>query len=340
MPRAGMSMGRDFAVQKLDKFDRIYQLHNILRTRRTPIPRAELMARLECSEPTVFRLIRLLKDHLNAPVEWHDELAGYYYRRDAEGGTYELPGLWFNARELQALIVFDRLFESLEPGLLGEHLAPLSRRVTELLRHKRLGLGEAARRIRALGMAARPAGEWFHVLAGATLQRRKLRIAYHGRERDRVTERDVSPQRLVHYRDNWYLDGYCHLRKGLRSFSVDRVKSAQELDEAADAVPDSELDAYFTSSYGIFAGRANKTAVLRFSAERARWVADERWHPLQTGQYLTDGRYELRIPYRDERELVMDVLRHGAEVEVLAPDSLRGAVRQQLERALAPYASS
>jgi len=118
----------------LDKFDRIYQLHNVLRGRRTPICRHDLMARLEnCSEPTVYRLLRLMKDHLNAPIEWHTELGGYYYARDADGGTYELPGLWFNARELQALLVFDRLFESLEPGLLGEHLAPLSRRVTELL---------------------------------------------------------------------------------------------------------------------------------------------------------------------------------------------------------------
>src|SRR5258708_7908676 len=182
-------------------------LHKILRDRRTPISRTDIMARLEkCSEPTFYRLIRLLKDQLSAPIEWHDDLQGYYYKRDADGGTYELPGLWFNAKELQALIVFDRLLESLEPGLLGEHLAPVARRVTELLEHKRLGLGEAAKRIRVLGMPSRPAGEWFHVLAGATLQRRKLQIAYHGRNRDQATERVVSPQRLVHYRDNWYLD--------------------------------------------------------------------------------------------------------------------------------------
>jgi proteasome accessory factor C len=178
----------------VDKFDRIYQLHNILRDRRTPISREDLMRRLESAEPTVYRLIRVLKDHLHAPLEWHEDLGGYCYRRDAGGGTFELPGLWFNARELQALIVFDRLFESLEPGLLGEYLAPLMRRVTELLEHKRLGLAEAANRIRVLGMASRPAGEWFHVLASATLQRRKLRMAYHGRSRDEVTER-VFPAR-------------------------------------------------------------------------------------------------------------------------------------------------
>jgi predicted DNA-binding transcriptional regulator YafY len=322
----------------VDKFDRIYELHKILRDRRTPISRVDLMRRLECAEPTVYRLIRLLKDHLNAPIEWHEELGGYYYRRDTGAGTFELPGLWFNAKELQALIVFDRLLESLEPGLLGEHLAPLTRRVTELLEHKRLGLAEAAKRIRVLGMASRPAGQWFHVLAGATLQRKKLHMTYHGRSRDQVTERLVSPQRLVHYRDNWYLDGWCHLRKGLRSFAVDRVKNATEIEETADARSDEELDEHYASAYGIFAGKANKTAVLRFSAERARWVADERWHPQQVGQFLTDGRYELRIPYRDDRELVMDVLKHGADVEVVAPDTLRDAVAGSLRNALSRYA--
>ena len=247
----------------MDKFDRIYQLHNILRDRRTPISREDLMRRLECAEPTVYRLIRLLKDHLNAPIEWHEDLGGYYYRRNAGAGTFELPGLWFNAIELQALIVFDRLLEGLEPGLLGEHLAPLSRRVHELLEHKRLGLGEAALRIRILGMASRPAGEWFRFIASATLQRKKLRMTYHGRNRDQVTERMVSPQRLVHYRDSWYLDGWRHSRKGLRSFAVDRVKNAVDLEEAADARPEEELNEHCASSYGIFRGEFARPPRIR-----------------------------------------------------------------------------
>jgi len=263
-----------------------------------------------------------------------------HYRRDAGGEPFELPGLSFNAKELHALLVFDRLFESFEPGLLAEHLAPLSRRIGELLQHKRLGLAEAARRIRVIGLASRPVGGSFDVLAAATLQRCMLRITYQGRERDQVTEREISPQRLVHYRDNWYLDAYCHLRKALRTFSVDRVISAQELETPADSISDQTLDEYFATSYGIFGGKANKTAVLRFSGERARWVADERWHPQQEGQYTTDGSYELRFPYRDERELVMDILPHGAEVEVLSPPALREAVKKALRDALNRYATT
>jgi len=321
----------------MDKFDRIYDLHRIFAGRRTAVSLPDLQERLQCSRSTVMRLIALLRDRLGAPLVFDRDQEGYHYVPGPDGRAYELPGLWFNGQELQALLVFHRLLEGLEPGLLAEHLAPLSGRLNELLRHKRLGLSEAGHRIRLLGMAARPVGEWFRVLASATLQRHRLRLRYRSRSKDERTERAVSPQRLTRYRDNWYLDARDHLRKALRSFSVDRVEDAIELEERAEDVPDTELDEYFASSYGIFAGKATKTAILYFSAERARWVADERWHPRQVGQFLTDGRYELRLPYRDAGELVMDVLRHGSNVEVVAPDALRKAVVDELERALARY---
>ena len=321
----------------MDKFDRIYQLHSILSGRRTPISLEHLMERLDCSKASVYRLLHVLENNLGAEIEHGEEPPGFRYRPDANGRAFELPGLWFSAQELQALLVFHRLLETLEPGLLTEHLAPIRKRFDQLLQHKRLNLTEAGSRIRILGMAARPAGEWFHVLAGATLQRRRVRLRYHSRGKDQITERTVSPQRLTRYRDNWYLDAWDHRRTALRSFSVDRVRHATELADPAQDVPERELNEHFASAYGIFAGQANKTAVLRFSAQRARWVADERWHPEQVGQFQTDGQYELRIPYRDHRELLMDILRHGPEVEVIEPEALRMDVAAALRLALTRY---
>jgi proteasome accessory factor C len=133
-----------------------------------------------------------------------------------------------------------------------------------------------------------------------------LKLRYHSRSKNEVT----------HYRDNWYLDVWDQLRKALRVFAVDRVEHVTELQDRAEDIAEKELDEYFATAYGIFAGKANKTAILRFSPERARWVADERWHPKQVGQFLTDGRFELRIPYRDPRELILDILRYGPDVEV------------------------
>jgi predicted DNA-binding transcriptional regulator YafY len=200
-----------------------------------------------------------------------------------------------------------------------------------------LNLGEAGSRLRFPSIGARPMGKEFDTVASATLQRRKLWIEYHARSTDARSERTVSPQRITHYRETWYLDAWDEERNGLRSFSMDRIVRATLLDAAAFDVPESELEEHYASAYGIFGGKADKLAVLRFTGEGARWVADEKWHPQQQAEWLPDGRYELRIPYREPRELVMDIMRQGRNVEVLAPDELRERVREELERAADQY---
>ena len=139
----------------------------------------------------------------------------------------------------------------------------------------------------------------------------------------------MSPQRLTHYRDNWYLDAWDHEREGLRSFAVDRITAARELDEAARDVPDEELDRQLASSYGIFSGTPKGWATILFSAKAARWVADEHWHSQQQGRFLPDGRYELKLPYSSGRELLMDVLHYGSDAEIVEPPSLREQAADQ-----------
>jgi proteasome accessory factor C len=321
----------------VDRFDRIYRLDSLLRNARRPVPRDLLLAKLECSRATLCRIIEDMRDFLGAPIVYDRARNGYRYDKDLFG-PYELPGLWLDAHELYALLALHQLLSSLQPGLLDSLLAPLRRRVEELLRKRELGSGEIVRRVRLLSMAARRgAGEHFQTLARALLGRRRLQLRYHGRARDQVSERAVSPQRLVYYRDNWYLDAWCHRARGLRTFSLERVLAARVLPLPARDVPEPELDAHFASSYGIFAGTPRATAVLRFTPERTRWVADERWHRDQQGTLLPDGSYELRVPYGDPRELAMDILKYGPDLEVLAPEELRTLVAERLETAARHY---
>jgi predicted DNA-binding transcriptional regulator YafY len=312
----------------LDKFDRIFQLHSILANRRTPIDVDSLMARLECSRATLYRIVQSMKDYLNAPIEFDSDRGGFIYKRVPGEESYELPGLWFSPAELQSLAVMQRILRDLGGGLLAEQVSAIT---------KHLNLGEAAARIRFPGVASRTAGEAFQVAASATLQRRKLWFEYHSRGSNRQSERTVSPQRLTHYREAWYLDAWDEESNELRTFSLDRLRRAKVLEDVALDLPDADLDGHYASAYGIFGGKADKVAVLRFSAERARWVADENWHPQQQGKHLPDGRYELRIPYRDARELVMDIMRHGPHVEVIEPPALRDEVHKLLETAARQY---
>lgn len=117
---------------------------------------------------------------------------------------------------------------------------------------------------------------------------------------------------------------------------MDRIQQARMLDEPARDIPDDKLNAHFASAYGIFAGKAKQKAVLRFTPERSRWVADEIWHPKQKGRF-EDGQYVLEVPYSDSRELVMDILKHGPEVEVIAPTALRAEVRDRLAWSIEQY---
>ena len=318
----------------MDRLTRIYRLHQALAARRYPVDRAALQEELACSRATLTRIIAEMRDLLGAPIEYDAEHGGYRYGHDA----FELPGLWFTPSELHALLAAKKLLDEAQPGLLEREFAPLKQRIDGLLAGRGQAEHELAHRVRVLRAAPRqPDARVFQALADATAWRRRVHLRYLGRERGTETARDISPQRLVHYRDNWYLDAWCHLRGELRSFAVERARQARVLDEAAVDLPDADLDAHFRQSYGIFSGPPRHTALLRFTAERARWVAEERWHADQQGRWLDDGRYELAVPYADPRELLLDILKYGADVEVLAPPELRQAVARRLRAASAQY---
>jgi predicted DNA-binding transcriptional regulator YafY len=320
----------------VDRFDRIFELNRILQSARHPVSRRRLQDEFECSRATIKRIIEDMRLYLNAPIVYDRERNGYRYDQ-GEGDMYELPGLWFNASELHALLSVQQLLADVQPGLLDPHLKPLQRRIDDLLQLHRAGSDGLAGRIRFLQMAARSAGDCFQLVAGAVAQRKRLKLRYFTRSSAEHSEREVSPQRLVYYRDNWYLDAWCHLREGLRTFALDAIAEARQLDEQAQEVSQPDLDAHHAASYGIFAGAPLHVAVLRFDARRARWVAKERWHRDQVGCFLADGSYELRVPYSNALELTMDVLKYGPDVEVLGPPELRETVAERLRVAADLY---
>lgn len=193
-------------------------------------------------------------------------------------------------------------------------------------------------RIRIIPMAQRQVkGEHFQLITHALVQRKQIELVHFSRQTGKTTERQVSPQRLVYYRDNWYLDAYCHLRNDLRSFAVDAINGVQLLEQPAKDVSESDLREMFETSYGIFNGKNRQVAKLKFTHFRAQWVAREIWHPDQVGEVHPDGSYTLEVPYGEDWELIQDILRQGADVEVLGPEVLRKKVRDTIQQMLGTY---
>jgi predicted DNA-binding transcriptional regulator YafY len=321
----------------MSQTERFYKIKTWLDEGRC-LGKAMLLRELGVSYATLKRDIAHLRDRMNAPVVWDADRAGWRLDIAAQlpGTQYELPGLYLSAEEIHALLTMQHLLAHLDSGgLLGPHIEPLKARLGQMLGSGANAGAEVARRIHVQTVGARKLHlPQFQAVGSALLRRRRLHINYHGRGRNLTQEREVSPQRLVHYRDNWYLDAWCHRARALRSFAVDAIASASVLAKPAIDVAEGELNEVLGAGYGIFAGKEVMWAKLRFSAERARWVAAETWHPKQHGAFEADGRYVLELPYADPRELVMDILRHVPEVEVLEPAALRDEVIKKLEAGL------
>ncbi len=318
----------------MNRAERLSHLHGLLKTRR-PVSMATLLDRLQVSRATVVRDLAYLRLFFAAPVTYDREAHGYRYAPGAE--TAELPGFWLNESELHALLASARLLEQVQPGLLAPHLAALTGRLRRALGESGHAAEAVADRIRLVAMGQRRLDpERFGVAAQAVLGGRVLEIEYEGRTRGERTHRRVHPQRLLHYRDNWYLLAWCEHAATLRLFSLDRLRRAHLEAGAARRVDPAELDRFIDAGFGIFGGPPQGHAVLRFSPARSRWVADEVWHPEQEGSWHGDA-YLLRLPYADPRELVFDILRHGPEVEVLEPPDLRSQVAHAHRVAAAQY---
>ena len=249
-----------------------------------------------------------------------------------------MPGLWFSAQEAHALLTMHQLLSDLEPGLLAPHISPLLSRFEAILGQGKLDFPKIAERIKIspIGKRGKHASA-FAVVSQAVMRRRRLRVVHHSREKNESSERELSPQRLVHHKNNWYLESWCHSKNALRRFSVDAFESVELLNIPAQDVPLADLDAVFSSGYGIYGGKPTALAKLRFSAAASRWVSKEDWHPMQVGYLGEDGCYELTIPYSDPTELSMDILRHGHHVEVLEPDQLRESIKEEIARMTAAY---
>lgn len=327
----------------MDRTERFYKIEMLIRSRGC-VSFAEMRELLEVSPATLKRDLQYLRERMDAPIEYDAAENGYRFGQQWRGQRHELPGVWFSEKELHALLTMHQMMASLdENGLLSRHLQPMLDKLTGMLGGDEAEAQEMTRRIKLISTARRRVpSEHFETVGSAVVKQRRLRLRYRkrGPGGGTVSEREVSPQRLVHYRNTWYLDAWCHASDGLRRFALDAMEAAEVLDDqAARSLPLKELEGELDQGYGIFAGGDPQWATVIFSEQTAAWVASEEWHPAQRSEWLPDGRWRLELPFVDATELLMDLLRHAGQVEVVSPPTLRDAYARRLTAAVAGLAA-
>ena len=318
--------------------ERLHRIKYMIQQRKC-VPIEDFMSELEISKATFKRDLEYLRSRSKADIEYDRYLGGYKFKEGSDINKIELTGIWFSEKEATALVLMQHLLSSLDQGgLIGPHIEPLTAIIDGILGQSETTAKELRKRIKVIGMGSRKNSiENFSEIGAALLKRNRLQLDYYSKGKDENTKREISPQRLIYYRENWYLDAYCHLREGLRSFALDGILTAVLTNTKAQEVSEKECQEHFAQSYGIFSGKATQRAKLRFTPEHARWVSGEYWHGQQVGSFDKEGYYNLEFDFNQDPELVMDILKHGSGVEVVSPSSLKNKVKAELEKALQNY---
>jgi predicted DNA-binding transcriptional regulator YafY len=326
----------------MNRAERLVRLNCIFQSGRRP-SFSELQSELEASPSTIKRDLRDLKLKFRAPVRF-DRSEGTYAIENtagARGQRHQIPGLWLNEQEIHGLVATQFLLTEIAPEILGPQLEPFRAELEKMIGQKQGVESELAKRIAFVPSARRPSqSKHLQTIAMALQQRRRLQVRHWNRASETITNREVSPQRLVYYRDSWYLDCHCHLRNSIRTFALDALQWVTCLDSRAEDLDEADLNHATRSTYGIFSGSDAMWATLRFSPKHARWVKNEKWHAEQKTAVDAQGYLVVHVPYADPTELIMDILRHGADIEVLSPPELRSAVRDELSKAATIYTSN
>ncbi|WP_428087034.1 helix-turn-helix transcriptional regulator [Candidatus Thioglobus sp.] len=289
------------------------------------VQKSYLLAQLDnCSESTLKRTINNLRNKFLVPLKYDRQNHGW--RSDK---SYTMPGLFFSDNELYAFLVLEQLLENMDEGLVSEQLFVAKEKINRLLASKLKTDIKITDKLRFISIFHRTYNkDIFQTIAKAAFNEAKITIDYYAKN-NKKSSRVVSPQRIVHYKNNWYLDAFCHLRKDLRIFSIDGISQVKTLDEPAKIIPTEQINTVVQSSYGIFSGTAKKIAVLNFYPPVAFWIAKEKWHPKQQSKWLKNDILELKIPYNKEQELLADILRYATHVKIISPKSLRQSLVNQ-----------
>lgn len=279
---------------------------------------ADLAEELGVSVRTVHRYINTL-DGMGIPV---------YSERGPNGGFslvrgYRMPPLVFTPQEAVAVYLGTSLVEEIWGELYEEAargaVAKLDNVLPDEQRHE---VAWARRTLVATGLHRAdhaPLAPVLEKLRRAARERRRVTMVYHSRSRSRTSERDVDPYALVHRWGWWYAIGYCHLRKAIRTFRVDRIRELTLLSEAFDAPDDFDVRAHLAQETWF---EPRIRVRMRFAPEAVMEAMDERatW---DTMEEEPDGSLVVTFGATGLTWAARVALWYGPQVEVLEPEELR-----------------
>ncbi len=326
-----MSSNRKLAFRKM--FPRIYRIFSLIKDNKyislEEITRIISREFGNTSVRTIKRDIRTLRDDFRMPIAYSKAKGGYYLYSKAE---FPFPKL--TEGEVLSLLITATILHQFKGTDLEKDFEGLKDKLELFLRDANVIPAEAIENALSISFAfIKPKvdiRDKFVKILKAIRDKKSIIIEYHSFSSDQVAERRVDPYHLYNFEGVWYFCGYCHLRKEIRDFALDRIKSIRETSYEFKKPRDFDVYEYIKSAFRINKGDVEKIRI-KFDPYQARWIKERIWHETQSIEELPDGSiiYEI-VANRDE--IKRWVMGYGKHAEVLEPESLRNEIREEIKK--------
>ncbi len=292
-----------------------------------PSPQA-LADLLEINVRTVFRDVKTLRDDFGAPVKFDSGKNGYYYNEP----TWNLPAILFTEKELLALLIARNAITQFTGDPYGEHLRQAFEKIVKFLpRDEALNLGEIEEMYSFRFGKNRPVEPLtLDCISRAMKDSRTLKIIYHGASRGDITERGVDPYQLDNLQGEWYMIGFCHLRKEIRVFAVNRIKECYLLDKPFQPDPDFCYRDFIKNAFGIISTGKPEQIAVQFWGYEARLAREHKVHASQEIQEMPDDSVVIHLNVTGLQEVKRWVLSCGRDARVLEPEWFALEVKDEI----------
>ena len=212
-----------------------------------------LAEKFEMSPKTAQRDIEFMRDRLRCPLEYDASEKGYYYNED----TFSLPMVYLSSEELSALLMAKKMLQDISGGCIGGEISSIVERIANVLNKRSAAGNHIDEAVSFQSVAYSPALEYvFRTILEGCLRRKQISLSYYSPASDEKSVRTVDPYHLFSYMGTWHLIAYCHLRRHIRDFALNRILEVKALDGTFDMPSEFDVKGYFQSSFGLYKGGA------------------------------------------------------------------------------------
>jgi predicted DNA-binding transcriptional regulator YafY len=311
---------------------RMLHIHQALQSGGYPNA-SRLAIELEVSTKSVHRDLEFMRERLQLPLEWDGSRNGYFYTESVTA----FPTLQITEGEVLALVVAEKALQQYRGTSFEKPLLSAIQKMEQALPDTiSLSLSEIDQTI-SFRTRAEPILnlEVFDVLAKATAARQQLELTYRKPGHQQAEQRLVDPYHLANINGEWYLFGFDHLRKDIRTFVPARIKAIRQTGRSFTRSQKFSLEKRLRDSFGVHSGQGEFDVLIRFSAAVADYIREKKWHASQELKNLSNGGVELSLRLSSLVEVQRWILSWAGNAQVVAPEELRKAVQDAGARIVA-----